>query len=585
MLSKLNPAISLAEPEEDIINSLVLSEMKKHVPIGSNWFSEEAVNSGELSKLLRALSKEIALWIASIKVSKNGSFISSAAGQYLDRWGRDVGVTRLAGESDEQYRFRIKKTLILSRVTSSSIEETVFDNTKDTIDYTNASVSVLEPWIFQERRSRRAVQSSSPIDYFYGRSGKTRRTGSDRDSNYDKPEFSTSSGDKYYPSVIKQCYFQGGVIDVVTPGFSSKTSEIVQEMIAAGVKAFFTVVEGYTIPNPKVATSVTINSESSVEAEPFGSFRDFSIFSRSGPTTSVDEVTLLSEERLDVVGLVGRSGSRVVFSERDVEYFINDGEEIGYLPPATPELASPVSFTVDSYPAYRSLFRKELSPRSGAEGSLFHTSLDWTADTLVELSSLGAVENKNEIEYEGFTQFDRVEKNIVRSVSVRSGRTNPYQDTEFENFAPMLLSASADVQFEAEYFKYDLVGSYKSILSMALFPRSGPEEESFVLSPIELEFTSLAVYPISISSITTEMVFPFIEKSFTAAVAYPDETLVSLEYTLSSEISYIGISEELVFFTENVLSKTWETLGLLTWTEALTVGGTKQFSAEVIVGP
>jgi hypothetical protein len=584
MLTKLNPNLGLEEPDEELINSLVTSEMISQMPTGTNWFSENALQFGEVGKLLKSLAKEISAWIYVIKSSKNGLFISNAKEAFLDRWGKDVGIARQSGETDEQFRFRIKKTLILSRVTKKSIEEIVFDNTKLEIDYTYDPVKVLEPWIFQERKSKRHPSNTEALDRFYGRSGQTKRTGSDRQTNYTKTAL-TKDGLVYYPEVIDQCYYQGGVIDVVTPGFSRKTLTIVFEMIAAGIKPFFTAAIKYQINNPFLGSSEKIQSNADVAYDTGGNFIANYVITRSGKKVEAGEFSFLQEERLDIVGLQGKSGSKTIFiGGRFVEY---ESNLVSPIPRDFPEIGSGDNLLSDSFPAFRSTFRKELSPRSGARGDTeLNFALGWTADKFVEFAS-GAVFDTRSIEYEGFGKFNLIhEKLFKRSFSRRSGPVNPFTDTELYTSEPLAVNQSTTLQLEAEIYRFSVIGSLKSILNIALFPRSGSFGETSVLLPVNLELpllTDFLVYDEVQAVVFTELGLSTPNKLFAAGNEYPVKSEVEYELFTPSITTLIGTSSESENIENNILSKTWEQLASYTWEEVSSLGGYVQLQAEVVI--
>lgn len=52
----------------------------------------------------------------------DGCFLDTAEGKYLDLWGRDYGISRLDGESDDDYRIRLS-ILPLQRFTIDTLYE------------------------------------------------------------------------------------------------------------------------------------------------------------------------------------------------------------------------------------------------------------------------------------------------------------------------------------------------------------------------------------------------------------------------------------------------------------------------------
>ena len=152
----------------------------------------------------------MAAWIVGIKLSRMGLLLATAIGDDLDRWGADLNVPRKPGELDDPYRVRLKKSLVRSKVTRSAIE--LYIN-----DVTGLTTTVYEPWRNQDIRCNRNPLNPNPVDLNYGRSGTMRRTNP---------------------------YYMGGVVDIVTVDYSPITQEITEDVIAAGIKPYWTVING-----------------------------------------------------------------------------------------------------------------------------------------------------------------------------------------------------------------------------------------------------------------------------------------------------------------------------------------------------
>lgn len=288
---------------------LAKSEIRKHLPIGPGWFSEQAVKSGELSKLVDVFSTNIGLWLSEVKSLRKGLYLNLAESTDLDQWGLDLGVERLIGELDDLFRARLRTELLRLRVTRPAIKTYIED-------LTGLKTTVITPWQFQDWRARRTVGlADGAVDPFYGRSGQARRTSE---------------------------YWQSGVIDIVTDGYSSATAKNAYEVVAAGVRAYYT-----SSLSSDVLTQTYLSST---------------------PTTS--EMAVIHEGLVSPVSLIyiysgtnPRSGH--IFSTEDaiVSYGLLADQEF-----VVGALEGAEIYQYDLWPPVRSVFTLGRSPMSGAYG-------------------------------------------------------------------------------------------------------------------------------------------------------------------------------------------------------------------------
>ena len=88
---------------------------------------------------------------ADLKQSKDESFLDTASGVFLNKWGNFSGVFRRDGETDEHYRTRIKHWFTKKKGTVNSLVDNILEEFEDD----NLDVYIYEPWrnIFYLNRS------------------------------------------------------------------------------------------------------------------------------------------------------------------------------------------------------------------------------------------------------------------------------------------------------------------------------------------------------------------------------------------------------------------------------------------------
>lgn len=204
-------------------------KLTNNLPVGHGWLSPQAmqVNGGEAGKLTRVLAKEIGIFLQAIKNKKADLFLRSATDRGIDEWGRDVNIFRELNESDSSLKERISSEILQERVTQAGVQNYISR-------ITGLPTLIFLPWVFQEFRSNRTLTLSdgiTPLPYYdstsiasapaldaqdsvQGRSGLTRRSST---------------------------YWQGGIIDIFTVDFSSKTRLLAPKVIAAGIKCYYSV--------------------------------------------------------------------------------------------------------------------------------------------------------------------------------------------------------------------------------------------------------------------------------------------------------------------------------------------------------
>ena len=88
---------------------------------------------------------------ADLKQSKDESFLDTASGVFLNKWGNFSGVFRRDNETDEHYRTRIKRWFTKKKGTVNSLVDNILEEFEDD----NLDVYIYEPWrnIFYLNRS------------------------------------------------------------------------------------------------------------------------------------------------------------------------------------------------------------------------------------------------------------------------------------------------------------------------------------------------------------------------------------------------------------------------------------------------
>ena len=74
--------------------------------------------------------------------TKDESFLATASGIFLDKWGSYIGIARNSKESDEHYRLRIKQWIIKGKGTVKSL----VTNIKLEFENENLGIFIYEPW-------------------------------------------------------------------------------------------------------------------------------------------------------------------------------------------------------------------------------------------------------------------------------------------------------------------------------------------------------------------------------------------------------------------------------------------------------
>lgn len=190
-----------------LLRERVAGELRKHLPVAPGWFSKTALETGELAKFLEAVTAQVVEWLDAIKATKSGIHLDDAQGDFLVQWGRDLHLEQRDGESDADFRQRIKSEILRLRLTRAGVQTFV-------ADLTGFATTVELPWRKLDWRGQRnIVLAQGAKDPVNGRSGRRRR----------------SSG-----------YYQGGVIDIVIEGFNKDLQKLADQVVAAGVKAYFT---------------------------------------------------------------------------------------------------------------------------------------------------------------------------------------------------------------------------------------------------------------------------------------------------------------------------------------------------------
>ena len=196
------------------ITRQVSLEMRKHLPVLIGWFTEISLRTGVLGAFLAAVTAQVVEWLLAIRLAAGGVFLLDAEGDDLDLWGDDIQVPRREDESDDDYRPRLQAQILQLRLTKTAIEAFITSNT-------GLDTEVLLPW---KQEHIWGISSRSIVvdetgdgeaeDLFYGRSGSTVRSSH---------------------------YYQGGVIDIKTWGYSPDTKLLAPDVVAGGIKVYFTV--------------------------------------------------------------------------------------------------------------------------------------------------------------------------------------------------------------------------------------------------------------------------------------------------------------------------------------------------------
>lgn len=288
------------------------AELLKHLPTGPLWFSEGELKTGQVGKLVNALAENIGLFLEEANRVRNNLFLNLADATGLERWGSDLLLERRPGESDEAYRARLSSELLRLRVTRPAVQSYVED-------VSGLSTTIFLPWKFQDWRDQRTIGLPlDAVDPFYGRSGQARRTST---------------------------YYQGGVIDVVTEGYSPNVSRSIYEIVAAGIQVYFTAnVDGNIITIAPEEMLVYEKAEIDYDIIVDKLYPVF-IRSVSGLRSGHPLITLMNDIWYGLLADLAHDGDNV---DNHAEVFL-----------------------FDLFPPIRSVYSFERSPRSGAPGATF----------------------------------------------------------------------------------------------------------------------------------------------------------------------------------------------------------------------
>lgn len=210
-----------------LLKTLTLAKLTKHFPVLPGWFAPEALEAeGELYKLLDTAADEAAELQEEISKAKAGLHLETARGEYLAKWSREADVPQLPDETEPEWAARIQREILRERVTASGIIESIEEAT-------GLEVSLEFPWRKQFRYGERTPTNASQKDAEYGYSGSRRWTSR---------------------------YYKGGVLDIVTIGWSPYTRPAAVLSVGASVAVFYTArlyvaaVPAPTLEDPKAST-------------------------------------------------------------------------------------------------------------------------------------------------------------------------------------------------------------------------------------------------------------------------------------------------------------------------------------------
>lgn len=117
--------------------------------------------------ILGGISKKVTDVLEDLLDSKKESYLDSATGEFLDKWGSFVGLTRRPGEEDDIYRERIKKYIMVLRGTIPAIKDALYDYFGDH----NAVINIYEPYVDIFYTNRSLLNSDSYLQGDYYRYG------------------------------------------------------------------------------------------------------------------------------------------------------------------------------------------------------------------------------------------------------------------------------------------------------------------------------------------------------------------------------------------------------------------------------
>lgn len=191
-----------------LFKELAASELKKHLPVRPQWFSEQALATGTLGKFVTAVAEQVAGLRDAISVTREGLVLTKATGEFLDAWGEDLDLARLPGEADDPYRARLLGVLGVDHTTEVGLRSHVEATT-------GLETSLFIPWKSQQWYGKRTP----------GTQGKDPMFGYSTQARYPSP------------------YIRAYVVDVTTKGYSPLTEPTATAAVAAGVKVFFSTLQ------------------------------------------------------------------------------------------------------------------------------------------------------------------------------------------------------------------------------------------------------------------------------------------------------------------------------------------------------
>lgn len=194
-------------PNFDPAKILAEKEMTKSIPTGKGWFSRDALKQGEVGKFVKAISTSIGDWISAVHNTKDALYLSTATGEDLDLWGKDLKLPRKLGESDNLYRARLIRDILSQKLTKPAIEN--YLNTE--LDFDS---NIYLPWQYIDIRGNNLnAADENGYNPVAGRSGMTKRS---------------------------SLYYTAGVIDVISEGWDPAIRQIVDSTKGAPIKPYFT---------------------------------------------------------------------------------------------------------------------------------------------------------------------------------------------------------------------------------------------------------------------------------------------------------------------------------------------------------
>lgn len=209
-----------------LFKELAVSELRKHLPVRPEWFSEQALTTGTLSRVVSAVADQVASLRDAATLTREGLVLRKAQGAFLDAWGLDLDLPRETGETDEAYRTRLLAILGQDHTTEVGLRAHIENST-------GLETTLIIPWKNQAWYGKRQPGSVGK-DAIFGLSGK---------AQYSSP------------------YVRAFVVDVMTRGYSPKTEPTAASSAAAGVKLFFSTLRDYRVDSVSISSMVELNSD------------------------------------------------------------------------------------------------------------------------------------------------------------------------------------------------------------------------------------------------------------------------------------------------------------------------------------